>query len=395
MTDEQKKVLGQAIQLALSSKKIEDMEKAASISKLLAEADKQQSDAANQRNVLRNEGVKSWATILVPLLSIVTLAVTIWIQTDQLAITREANEDTAWREAVKSLSTAETTPNGIAAQTLLKPFLNSKRYHQQATELSRLALGQIASHDSFEDLFDSTFGEPSFADLSAITKVNRALHSNLRDVWDRIDKDGTKGDQAQAKQLPPSVPPDMSPALLNLLSQGGPDKREPSRDDLIHDRDELIAEVSFTCKKIAHLLLIRPKQQPVDLTGTYLNCSLSGIDFGEVDISLATVETDVAGLNFKGIAGFSDSWWSNTRWWKARAIAPQLLEVLKEKFYPYYTRDVEYEPKATRDEYGRELSRLCADAGLTCPTDSIRFGKDVKRLHSAPNPKGDSPRGHA
>src|SRR5262245_1924545 len=90
-----------ATQLVSESGRVEDLEKAASIAKMAAEVSKQNSDAVSQAKTLRYEGWKSFATLIVPLLTVATLFVTVYIQYQQISATREANEDTEWRESVK------------------------------------------------------------------------------------------------------------------------------------------------------------------------------------------------------------------------------------------------------------------------------------------------------
>src|SRR5439155_7751041 len=128
------------------------------VSKLVAESHKNVTDSQNQYRVLRFEGFKSWAAILVPLLSILTLAVTIGMQYAQLSETHQANADLQWRETVKNvlsqlkggtLSSAALARGGttqadpLLAMSLLKPYLSDERYGKDATELALLVLARV------------------------------------------------------------------------------------------------------------------------------------------------------------------------------------------------------------------------------------------------------------
>lgn len=68
---------------AKTSGRLEDLERAASIYKLTSEAAKSRAEAATLSKSLSNEGLKNLAQLLVPLLSILTLGVTLWSQANQ------------------------------------------------------------------------------------------------------------------------------------------------------------------------------------------------------------------------------------------------------------------------------------------------------------------------
>ena len=94
----------EAVQKARESGRLEDFEHAASVWKLTAESQKNTAEAENHRRALSQENLKSWAQILVPLISVLTLGFTLWNQTQQQIEARMSQEDTAWRSAISAFS---------------------------------------------------------------------------------------------------------------------------------------------------------------------------------------------------------------------------------------------------------------------------------------------------
>ena len=116
-----------ATDTALKSGKIEDIEKAVNITKEFIDMQKTLSDTSNQPALVRYEEFKTWAALIVPFLSIATLAVTIYMQTIQLDATREANETSKWQETVRNVLSqmskpASVVPDPALAMSLLEPF---------------------------------------------------------------------------------------------------------------------------------------------------------------------------------------------------------------------------------------------------------------------------------
>ena len=99
-----------AFEIASQSGQIADVEKAVSIAKQVVDARKAATDSINQPKLLRYEEWKAWAALLVPFLSIATLAVTIIIQAAQLKATREASENTEWSETLKNVLSQLSRP---------------------------------------------------------------------------------------------------------------------------------------------------------------------------------------------------------------------------------------------------------------------------------------------
>jgi hypothetical protein len=141
--------------------------------------------------LLRYEEVKSWATILVPFLSIATLAVTVYIQAAQLKATREANQDTQWRETIKNVLSQLSRPTTVSADpslamSLLEPYTSDERFGRDATRLGINLLTAVPSSDRFKDFFLSHHIGESWSDLQLLTGLGRDLFNNLSELDNRI-----------------------------------------------------------------------------------------------------------------------------------------------------------------------------------------------------------------
>jgi hypothetical protein len=368
-TDELKELKQSSMQRALTSGTLDDMEKTASIWKMAAEREKAAVDANNQARVLRLQQFQSMATGLVPFLSLLTVAITVWVQSAQVTATRQANEDTQWRDAMKAISTSASRRGSpiesIVANTSLKPFFSSLRYGRPARELALQLLGQTASLGSFEDLFHSAIPRPAWDNVDDLVKVNRTLFSGFNQVDAQLDETNAREAQEQqtagvgaARQTPPS-------SAIGALA----------KDEIIFHRNELIDELIFVSSKIADILHSpKPTGQKLNFSKAFLfNCDLSNTDLSGADLSDARLEgVDLGGakLDIK-IYQFDSTSWSDTQWWKAAYISGPLLKYLSENKYPYYATDLTYD--VNKEEYMADLHKLCGAAKLDCPV-SPKFG---------------------
>jgi hypothetical protein len=173
-----------ATKAALQSGRIEDVEKATNIAKQTAEIQKATSDRTNQPKLARYEEVKTWAALLVPFLSIATLAVTVYIQAAQLKATREANQDTQWRETVKNvLSQLNKPPSVVAdpalAMSLLEPYTSNDRFGREATLLAIHLLSTVPSSERFKDFILSHHVGENWSDARLLTDLDRDFYNAL------------------------------------------------------------------------------------------------------------------------------------------------------------------------------------------------------------------------
>src|SRR5262249_45368406 len=116
------------------------------------------------------------ASLLVPIVSIATLAGTLMVQTWQFSVSeknkREAELNTRWESTVRLVSeSAKLTPTVIA----LQPFLNSPEFGDRA----RLTVIQLLTNTTdeafFDSLFDTTFIPGDWNSMSYMIKLDRAI----------------------------------------------------------------------------------------------------------------------------------------------------------------------------------------------------------------------------
>src|SRR5262245_55092733 len=105
---------------------ISDLVAAASLAKTIAHANKAQVEAGNHVGELRLDRLKSWSSLLVPVVSLLTLVGTIVFQAFQLQQqTRAAyrqNEDAEWRDLIGPLRGSSTNyASDITVPSRLQP----------------------------------------------------------------------------------------------------------------------------------------------------------------------------------------------------------------------------------------------------------------------------------
>jgi hypothetical protein len=336
-----------------------EIEQSVSAWKLATEARQTQRDAAAQARSLFYEQLKSWATIIVPLLTLLTLAVTIWMQSAQLTATREANEDLQWREAIKSLSSSQSGISGVAAVAMLKPFLiQSGRYQQHARDLGLTILPQIVEPGGFRDLLDTIVDHLTWNDIGTLTKINRSLVQHFKQLDDSLEQ--------FKKQGPPTLP------RISSTGQLMPSAREV----VAVERDGTLDEIQYVSRRMAELLKIRPSNTPLDLNATMLiDCDLADANLEDALLDGTTIQaTSLARANLKGIKHFDDLNMATTPWWNAKEIGPTFLKHLIDSSYPYVNPHSVYNPAPRQGEYVERIIALCGIANIECPKESISFG---------------------
>lgn len=362
----------EATQKARESGSPSDMEHAASVWKLAAEAEKNWAEASTQRSNLRQEGLKSWAQILVPLISILTLAATLLTQTMQQRATQEAQEDTAWRTAIANFSPRsgpQTRIAGLMAQVQLKPFMRSARHKQEATELARLILPEIADPEIFADLFNAI----EWHDLDEMVRVNRSLLHLLNESDDHLKRLS----QAAGEPAPRGVPAGFDPSMQRIPDSTFPGLKGPTIKELMESqRDEIFQTVTFVCDKMAAASRARTlRTEKLDLNNTYFyNCDLSQVHWdGAILSNSGFVSVNLKGAHFSNVTAIEGSSWDNSDWWDAEEISQPLLKKLMDEYYPGSDNDKAPVHAPTKAQYIESLRQLCQTAGLSCEGSPIKF----------------------
>src|SRR6185437_4836863 len=153
-----------------------DLKAATELSASIADAKKTTSEAKNFARQLRLEGLKSFSTILVPIVSLLTLLATVRIQSHQLDEARQENEDKQWRDLLTALkaSVKDAGPD-VTIAPRIKSFFGSARYAGQAKDISKRVLGQLTYEPGFRDLLETIFGSPNLVEISDTVDIARTL----------------------------------------------------------------------------------------------------------------------------------------------------------------------------------------------------------------------------
>ena len=352
------------VTLAESATTASDYKTVAEALKALADYEKASTDAANQAKLVRYEFIKSFSTGIVPFLTLLTLAITIYFQWSQAKITSRANEDAQWRTVVETMTKDPRPTTNALVLTGLIPFYDSDRYRDQAFEIVFLLTRQLAHATFFETLFNTAFRSASWENAKDVMRLSKMLNSSFADADKHFEALG--GADALAERA-------------NMKSRKPPD----DLDKADHQRNEIVQEMTFLGNQVGHLLRQkRPSALPVS--------DFSGFRFIEADLS----NTDLTGLNLSSAEftrvtldgatlapeKFDDAYWNGTKWWNAAKISGPLLIHLIANAAPYGRTDEYYLPEGPdgprigRADYVKALEKLCAKADVSCDLEHTPFG---------------------
>jgi len=355
MDDDIKKIGNVAHSLAESGNP-DEVVKGAELLKLVAEIENQRAQTKKVQSEYEDltKGSKNWkefTAILAPVVTSIVLAGTLFLQSYQFARTErdkaadaqrqrdavaaqtkheaDAAEDANWADSLKLLSNSEKLS---PAAVLLKRFINSPRYSQEAHLTAVQLLLKTSDPEAFQALFSSIFEPISWANLPQVLDIDRQLFQKdnvlLLKAWD---------DTAQ-KQILKRLNADEKAKLSYLTSQ-----------------------LDYISEKMAVLLKgQRPVSYPLDFHWIALwNTDLRGADLTGAVINganMTNVDLDGANLNVAGQLEVSPVF-DQSAWWQASKINPQLLSLLQLQ-YPFDTTATYRGGHFTEQDYQAALNRL-------------------------------------
>ena len=295
-----------------------------------------------RRNVARQKRHHFWIPLFAPMIAIVILAITAWFQSRQLSATREANEDSQFREVIKTVAQAHDTESEFTAFLLFKPFLDSKRYHDMTRQMIITILPKVELYDTFEDLLSSLFPNPTFADAESLARIARMQTRRLHSLDHRLE---------HLKHDPP-----IDGALKARIEE----------DAVGHQRETLLEEIS-----LINNYLGKTMSSPSAGTGSvdlsfilFYRCDWSNRELRGVNIEGTKFDgVNLKGAELRGITGAESSDWTGTAWWQAKSIDGNLLRHL-EKTFPYRRSDhYPWVSQVTPTDYDQNVQRL--ETGLS------------------------------
>ena len=369
---------------------LDDINKAAEMAKSASEARKAAADAANSGAQMRLEGWKSFATFLVPVVSFLTIAFTVWIQYLQLQETRRQDEATQWRGF---LSDAKPSSNAVQSDPTFGPrlqsFFSSPTYRNQAISISKRLMGGIADVAGFKDIFAVTFGDLDSKNFSDVVDVGKLLYSNMSKSYSNCKGFADGLSDAIRHKLPPVTD------AAGICSRVIPEKAikdlglaaEPTKTlaQLRHDTAAFEDEIAFFSQQMGDFLRhnyavgLPISRTTLPLSGLYLmDVDLSNVDFSSFDISDSVFDSCVlkgSKLTPKKFGRVMDIRFSE--WWEASAVDQGALADLIQTEYPYYVKDETYPSNMPVDKahYVQRIMALCVPAKPFCQADKLLFAQ--------------------
>jgi hypothetical protein len=286
----------------------------ADVRKLAAEEQKIGLDLSESRRSRKSEDWKTYITLLAPVFTTVVLAATLVSQSyqfnqsekDKQAEARrqaESAEDVRWSDAIKLLSESDKiSPTGA----LLKSFVKSDRYGDQAYKTAIQELIQTEDPERFNSLFDSIFQPVDWSTLPQVVELDRTLWSSLDPLLQKsYDRAKNVND-------------------LNILD--ATDRKKVS---------SLNSHLELITRSIAPVLKgPRPSGTTLDLSSTDLvNADFQGANLKGAKLERVTFSgVNIKDADFSGITEFAGSKFFSSPWWQVSHINQDFLEYLAKNY---------------------------------------------------------------
>jgi hypothetical protein len=362
---------------------LDDLEKAASIAKYAAETHQAEIDSANSQKTAFGQLLGGIPSILVQLASLATVIATVWIQSNQINLSRQQLENTKWLTFLESVSKSQNSAiSDVTFVPRLKTFLRSELYKDQVIDVAKRLLGQLTDRPGFDDLFNVVFPANSTYSINDMTDVLKSLtrtdialklvcnptDETFKDLqipvklydWGICDG-GLKDDQV----------------IGYLKTYPGKDKLIQARRDLFTTSDEE-GEVSKRLSSAVRAFLINNKGKDVDLSGVAIEqADFSGVDLSLVDVTGASCDV----CDFTGallIPAKSEGFQPLTSsWWEADTINKTLLNTFISEYYPgYYDYErIHVNKDFNKEYYISKVMRLCRQVNIVCNAQELKFNQ--------------------
>jgi Pentapeptide repeats (8 copies) len=342
---------------------LDKLDKALSLWKLAAEAEKCEAEAEKARREAQNirprtaksEKLRFWIPAIAPFVGFIALAGTVWVQFQQYNASvaeqiraekqkEDERETSEFQAAIQAAKLPESI-SALASMPLLQSSLEAKSASRRKTarQVSILLLGASAGPQSYEILFPALFPKleleylPDLARLSRMLKrtydLSKSHESLLLKRKAALRQFGFPPQlvfppgaaPVGQRQAVPQMPGQPSAPIGPSAAQSVDDEIDQVRNDL----DRLPERPTFVAEYIGRVLRQR-RHDPtdIDLTETWFwNSDLSGVDFGNAVLTGAYMESmNVKGARLTKVSQFRDSRWDYTAWWRTSAIGPDLLK---------------------------------------------------------------------
>ena len=389
MDDTVDKVRRAALEKAVATGSLEDIEKAASVAKALADAEKSASEIQNTRRQLSFQSITAVSSVLVPIVSLLALVSTIYIQGRQLNETQLQNrvqlEDTQWRDLLTSLrGSPDVFDADVTVAPRLRSFFNSARYGDQARDISLRLMGRLTNTAGFKELYNIAFPVLTPEALPKVLDVARALVATRAKVMSECNNLSAR----YQDELP-------SDAVYGFCTFGLPvteftknfksnfptqalELRQAVKD--LQDNVNFITSYHISPYLKSHYSLDnsekRDEQSELNLSDLYI----IGQDWSNLDLSRFYLErTGFDNVNLTNanltMMKYYGIYFLASNWWEARNINQNLLDVLVEHQFPFFQNyRFEVVKAPSIDRYKARVAELCQPLRPVCRPENLKFG---------------------
>jgi len=359
------------------------------------DAKKSAVDASLASKQLRHSLISSMLAPLVPLTSLATVIVTLYIANTQTHVARDQarekiTEDRAIREEA-NWKAFEDDLNKSSADALyaagtfvsrLRTFDASGNHRLQLSDINKQFMARLNSEYAFKDMWKIAIKNTTEENFETVVELARGK----RYQFDRI-----VNDCAEIKVPPGKLPEDL---LWNYLGACSPKYTQeelskaipdPSLQRKISTLKESMNSVSsiqwFLGQEISNFVkktsTIEKGGKPYDLSNVlFQGADFDGVDFSQMNLSQTVFASST--VNDAVLTAKSMTYdFRGTPWWEAYIIDQAILPWVITYYFPYNPgMQLPGGYKITADEYRAKINRLCTEKMIACSRECLRFGQN-------------------
>jgi len=278
-----------------------------------------------------------WREFLVSVLPLLTLLVGFCQFSRTQNQSREAHEDSEWRQALKNVSFRDRKASLMGAFAM-QGFFKSDRYSSQAREIAGVLLPHTSNVGGFDEILVSMRQGTNDYNFKDVKGIGQKLGLDQR------TRNGL-GNQA------PSDPPPFLTEDVNFMSLD---------EDLIEKDSKLQSQAAaWEIDSVSQALLALWRDQKMGLspTGETLtttvleNGTFDDLDFSDSNLRLSFLyhasfkrvkfrnaklkgifmdDVQLDGADFSGVSDYEDSEWGSSNWWTAKCVPPKMADYLED-----------------------------------------------------------------
>jgi len=367
-----KAIVETLIDPALEDRDLVALERASTILRSVAEAERIEAELSKSARTSRSESMRYWVPILAPVITAVALVCTLVFQVQQFDVNsrlqNDVNEDTQWRTAV-TYATSREGKQSVIAYTLLKSFYDSPRYSKSARETAEVLLPGSLNPVFFRTSFEDFLSRTNWENYQGLVNISRILLRFRGIEQGHIDGLANNGGQSQSK-----------PILQGDNYDHDPAEHYAAMDDL---EENIVVASAGLVRFLRDHSQTRPAGLKIDLSDTAIwHQDLSRLDFSGASMRIWIANCNLEGANLQG-ANLGNWWiynsnvkdadfsgvvfdsnsetkpnWESTAWWRAKKMNPDLVRYLHSNF-PYSDRTKYRDDNTTAyAQYLQEVERL-------------------------------------